>query len=42
MQGKIDRLRGAFLEVLEERIKKHIGEDESEAIQELVRASFIN
>ena len=37
MQGKIDRLRGAFLEVLEARIKEHIGTGESEAIQELVR-----
>lgn len=36
MQGKIDRLRGAFLEVLEARIKEHVGTGESEAIQELV------
>ncbi|KAG4071186.1 hypothetical protein HA402_001176 [Bradysia odoriphaga] len=35
-RAKIDRLRGAFLEVLEGRIKEHIGTGESEAIQELV------
>ncbi|KAJ6627058.1 Protein FAM117B, partial [Pseudolycoriella hygida] len=34
-KGKVDRLRGAFLNVLEERIKEHTRTDESEAIQDL-------
>lgn len=40
MQAKINRLRGAFLEVLEERIKENIDSGEIEAIQELVMNFF--